>query len=456
MFHRLVGLFEDYRRRMPDRSEPYFMLALALAAQSDGELARIAYAHGLNRLEEDDPYLKAGLMFAGETPYAGDIGLEALAGVWAPHDPLMLTPSNERLMEHYQRVAYANLRFSEDPEMQDGWLRDRGNVYIRYGAPDERFIATSSTEPDQLWSYADFSVSFFKRRTGPWAYRGGLIGRRESRQITDLIEAFPPISKVSQRWTRFPVSCRIAQFRGEGKRTRVDFHVSARDTRFVSTKGPRGARRVDVDHGVFAMNLNWELIEKSEARLDRMAWLKGDREGGYFVRSDFLSLLPGPYQVRVESLDLSSRRLGVFHDTIDVRSFARGDLTLSDIVINRRSAKRPGGEGRAGIIFLPAPDASGVRGKRLEAYAEVYNLDIIESRSETAFTVQFEVRSAEDRDGWVVVSTKTKQGVASWEPLVLTLDLTKTAPGAKVLRLRLTDHARSETIVTTTDFRVTW
>lgn len=340
--------------------------------------------------------------------------------------------------------------------MQGGWQSDRGIVYIRYGAPDERFVATSSRGPDQLWSYEDFSVSFFRRRTGPWVYRGGIIERTEFRTITDLIKAFPPTSEVAERWKPFPVSCRIAQFRGEGGRTRVDFHVSARDTRFVSTEGARGARHVDVDHGVFAMSLNWEMIERTDSRLERMAWLKGDRAGGYLVRSDFLSLVPGRYQVRVESLDLRSSSVGVYHDTIDVRSFSGEELTLSDIVINRRSVKQPEGEGRAAMIFLPAPEGAGVRGKTLEAYAEVYNLDFSEAQRETDYTVQFAVRSARDRGSWVVISTKTHHGSVSWEPLILTLDLAETAPGPKILRLRLTDHTRSETIVATNDFRVTW
>jgi len=452
MFHRLVGLFEDYRRGKPDLAEPYFMLSLALNAQGDDEHARIAFTHGLNRLVMDERYLRAGFVFHEVAIQSED----ALERAWAPEDPLLLTPTNERLMEHYQRVAYANLRFSEDAEMRGGWESDRGRVYIRYGAPGERFVAASSVGPDQLWSYKDFSVAFMRLRSSAWTYRNGIIGRKEFRTMADLAEVFPPTSHASSQWSRFPVSCRIVQFKGEKGKSRVDFNLTFRDGRIKSTKGPKGAKKVDVDHGVLALSTGWKVINRTGARLDHLAWLKGDTEGGYFVQSDFLELTPGKIQIRTESLDLTSSAIGVFHDTLVVRSFGGADLALSDIAINRRSINPPGVTGRAGRAFLPAPEGAGVRGKSIEAYAEIYNLGVFAGPDSSRYTVQFAVRPAEDPDGWLAVSSEVKRGVSRSDPLDLKLNLAQSAPGPKMLRLRVTDHARSETIERTTDFRVTW
>ncbi len=52
---------------------------------------------------------------------------------WNANDPLFLTKYNERLLEHYSRVAYANLRFGFNDI--PGWKTDRGEVYVRYGEP---------------------------------------------------------------------------------------------------------------------------------------------------------------------------------------------------------------------------------------------------------------------------------------------------------------------------------
>ena len=49
---------------------------------------------------------------------------------WRRQDPLFLTEFNERRMEHYGRVAYANLRFSRPSKGIEGWRTDMGRAYI--------------------------------------------------------------------------------------------------------------------------------------------------------------------------------------------------------------------------------------------------------------------------------------------------------------------------------------
>ena len=56
---------------------------------------------------------------------------------WKERDPLNLTHYNERLLEHYTRVAYSNLRFSVPKLNVTGWKTDRGTVIIRYGIPQD-------------------------------------------------------------------------------------------------------------------------------------------------------------------------------------------------------------------------------------------------------------------------------------------------------------------------------
>ena len=66
---------------------------------------------------------------------------------WRRQDPLYLTEFNERRMEHYGRVAYANLRFSRPAKGIEGWRTDMGRVIHQTGtisgqtraAPDDSF-----------------------------------------------------------------------------------------------------------------------------------------------------------------------------------------------------------------------------------------------------------------------------------------------------------------------------
>lgn len=66
----------------------------------------------------------------GDGELAGEI-----RGFWKHHDPTPGTAINERLLEHWERIAYARDNFNrskQDPYGTD----DRGAVYVRYGEPD--------------------------------------------------------------------------------------------------------------------------------------------------------------------------------------------------------------------------------------------------------------------------------------------------------------------------------
>ena len=72
---------------------------------------------------------------------------------WAQRDPTPGTARNERMEEYYYRVAYANERYTR---LRDaGWNTDRGEVYIRFGAPDfvEEHPFNYGTDPYQIWYY---------------------------------------------------------------------------------------------------------------------------------------------------------------------------------------------------------------------------------------------------------------------------------------------------------------
>ena len=56
---------------------------------------------------------------------------------WLEKDPSPGTPYNERLIEHWERVAYARKNFTNQrnsPYQTD----DRGTIYVKFGAPDKR------------------------------------------------------------------------------------------------------------------------------------------------------------------------------------------------------------------------------------------------------------------------------------------------------------------------------
>ena len=57
------------------------------------------------------------------------------ARYWTSQDPRFLTPYNERKLEHYFRLTYADLLYSSKRLDLRGWETERGQILIRYGPP---------------------------------------------------------------------------------------------------------------------------------------------------------------------------------------------------------------------------------------------------------------------------------------------------------------------------------
>jgi TonB family protein len=91
------------------------------------------------------------------------------SSVWNRRNPTLASPSNPRLHEHYQRLAYAEENFYLDRERfsfnyergrpgLDFEFTDKGRVYIRQGPPDEVFREGGSTTYE-AWHYRSTDAS---------------------------------------------------------------------------------------------------------------------------------------------------------------------------------------------------------------------------------------------------------------------------------------------------------
>jgi GWxTD domain-containing protein len=88
------------------------------------------------------------------------VELQAAVGAfWKSRDPTPRTEANEAMDEYYQRVEYANEKFSE---RADGWKTDRGRVYILFGPPDriEREPAIAGGNRYEVWNYHHLNQRF--------------------------------------------------------------------------------------------------------------------------------------------------------------------------------------------------------------------------------------------------------------------------------------------------------
>jgi GWxTD domain-containing protein len=85
---------------------------------------------------------------------------------WLRRDPTPDTEENEFKEEHYRRIAWANDQFASGIP---GWKTDRGQIYIKFGPPDENDSHTSGGPGERDISEGGGETTFFPYER--WRYR---------------------------------------------------------------------------------------------------------------------------------------------------------------------------------------------------------------------------------------------------------------------------------------------
>jgi GWxTD domain-containing protein len=85
---------------------------------------------------------------------------------WLRRDPSPDTEENEFKEEHYRRIAWANDRYASGIP---GWKTDRGQIYIKFGPPDENDSHTSGGPGERPIEEGGGSTTFFPYEK--WRYR---------------------------------------------------------------------------------------------------------------------------------------------------------------------------------------------------------------------------------------------------------------------------------------------
>lgn len=72
-----------------------------------------------------------------------------IASFWQEHNIVLSTELNERLLEHWDRIAHAREHFTENSESVYG-TDDRGEIYVRLGEPDDRHTGSLGNQTNAI------------------------------------------------------------------------------------------------------------------------------------------------------------------------------------------------------------------------------------------------------------------------------------------------------------------
>jgi GWxTD domain-containing protein len=386
----------------------YLFLGLSLHEMGDDEAARRAYDMALEMMPPGDRELFESLQTVLPKDSAAvylradaETRIKRMQQFWTARDPFYLTPANERLIEHYGRVAYANLRYSFPNKGIEGWKTDRGKTLIRFGRPRRHYksradLGTSPTGRTQLnpsrevWDYGDFQLVYEDRFLNRnYSFAWGFLPETDSKYIFDrLVKETPERYDFPFGGKEMTMQHVIAQFRGENDSTQVEVYYGLPEAQMQpGAVAPHSARYL-FDRGFFVFDRQWEpLLERREYRIldaPRSNDPRQKKAGAFVLDRLSTKAKAGAYTYAMEIRDRISQHAGSARASLEVEDFSGPMLKMSSVVLASNVAQAKPADGRAssgtgiytkdGLDVVPMLKNEFSLDMPVYVYYEVYNL----------------------------------------------------------------------------------
>ncbi len=328
---------------------------------------------------------------------------------WKSQDPLYLSEFNERKMEHFGRMAYANLRFRQFSDDMEGWQTDMGKTYIKFGK--FRYRKSSSVRRVETWFYEQFKIFFTGNGADRWRFGGGfeIAGKRLS--PSRAASAFDDTNAVANLFrrepgrnvypTRFEERSDLIFFKTEQRY--VDPYLNRKYTLpyLVAVFQERDSVRVELSYmipkdrlkenpetgkvsfwdGVFLFDEHWDEIYNYRKSVNfalpppvPAENAAARHRNNHLLISRNLYASQGTYHFSVELLDQTSGAIGIARNEeqflYNQETFHLSDLLVASNIQTRNAFP----EHRDDVIITPNPVRTFSRSESIFIYLELYDL----------------------------------------------------------------------------------
>lgn len=310
---------------------------------------------------------------------------EFISRYWKVNDPLHMNDYNERLLEHYSRVAFANLHFSIPKMNVAGWKSNRGEIILRYGEPlnhyrirpelssvGERMVIIPKKES---WNFENFTINF----SDPWMNGNYQFDDSELIFIEDLRKNNPAAYNPKFEGPKLDLPFEILQFKDQNLRNHTNIYLSfGIDQASSNLKGEETKKGFDATFILFNNNFD-ELIKKKfpvESYGENVFYdLKTNRR----LKTQVLNFTT-PADSGFATFELVRRNdKAVFTERgkLAIKKFSNTRLDISDIVLASKIDEEkipPNIIKRNKLGILPQPAKHFGKSDQLFIYYELYNL----------------------------------------------------------------------------------
>ncbi len=429
------------------------------------------------------------------------------ARFWRSKDPRLLTPYNERKLEHYARLVYADLLYGAPDLNLHGWDTERGRILVRYGIPlhdvvivpsntarypgpfnDQKvaiedvkstFDMLAEANTFNIWDYGDFKIVFedpfrngeyrlyspradeISSDTNPWI-------RDYEIQIRETLRSLPERYEYKAPGRQVELPYLVHAFKGENGLAELYVHYG-----IPIQQVPPGKKQIDltVRTAAFLVNADREILAERRRtfyglRTDHILRFK---EANLWTDTQVLRAPAGKHEVSLEFETGSGMTVAVQRRSIEIPDFYQKELAVSDLLlayhieeVDDDKPAAPMDVVRQGFSITPAPWSVFSTGQPIYLYFEMYNLQKGED-GQTWYEVEAVLKRKDTSRGVTKVFMKlfgsgkgvsvefTGHGTSPDEANYLILDASKEEPGLFTLTLRIRDRVSGKTVERHTD-----
>jgi GWxTD domain-containing protein len=403
-----VECLQNLVRLVPDNKDAHLNLGLLYYRTSELDSAYLEYQKAISLMSkkerEDFTYNSVKVLLE---PYLKDklneINPNSLKTIidifWKTRDPLDLTNYNERLLEHYSRVAYANLRFSVPKLGILGWETDRGTVVIRYGIPPKIFrirpsvvvgMGTNTQAKTEIWQYPDKTFAFTDEfRNGKYIY--AIPGQSQywddTQQYVKNLEASQPEEyNPTFEGPVFNILFTYSQFKDFANPDLTDLYIYY-GIKPGDNDNTQENKNYSFKHtcGIFFFDNMFNKIAENKIHLNQISdknRIDIPDSGFYYINAEELRSPPDTGNLSFEIMRDSDKGVSSHHGKFRIRNFNLTSLQMSDVVLASKVEKDTAVAGRLNRLvpsgkdysILPNPTGIFSKDQDLYIYYEVYNL----------------------------------------------------------------------------------
>ena len=371
---------------------------------------------------------------------------------WNRRNPTPETVENAFRDQYYQRVMYANERFSSGIS---GWRTDRGRIYILYGPPDEieshpsggpydyplsQGGGSTQTFPFELWRYryiadvgqdiviefvdpcmcGDYHMTMDPNEKDALAHvpsgqRRLQIAPRDNAKIFDDLDRFAKLNrppkfkdlqeivthKIDYCTMPFEVLANYAKATSNITLVPITLQVRNGDMTFTSENGvARGAVNIYMQVSTIGGRITQTF--EDTVQMDVPQSLLPNMLDKASIYGKSLPLAPGQYLLEIAVKDLHSDHVGTWRRRLEVPNFDE-DLSASSVILADRMERVPTKEiGRGQFVIgdtlvrprIPlsaSKTAAFKRSEKLNVWMQVYNLAVDEKNGKSDASVEFDI-----------------------------------------------------------------